>query len=154
MKKEIATFMICFVIAFGAGYLYYDTISADEGQMTTGQIDAGGTAESKDVKQEGTTQEGTSRAGTTAASENGEIFNRLGCISCHAVSALNVKGGATGPDLSKAYLEVKDKHGVSIEEFLQKPTSAVMSSVIGAKPLTDEEIKSVVAALKAAAEAK
>ena len=72
------------------------------------------------------------------------------CVACHSVSALNVQGGVTGPDLSKAYLNVADKHGVPVEDFLKKPTSAVMSSVLGANPLTDEERAQVLSALQAA----
>ena len=54
-----------------------------------------------------------------------------GCIACHAVSALEVQGGVTGPDLSNSYVNVPDKHGVPIDEFLKEPTTAVMSGVIG-----------------------
>ncbi|MFT9846788.1 hypothetical protein [Aneurinibacillus sp. REN35] len=55
-------------------------------------------------------------------------------------------------DLSKAYTTVLDKHGVSIDEFLKKPTSAVMSGVIGKSPLKEDERKAIIAALKTASE--
>lgn len=89
---------------------------------------------------------------TTAAAPaaSAEIFTKRGCVACHSVSALDVQGGVTGPDLSKAYLNVADKHGVPVEDFLKKPTSAVMSSVLGANPLTDEERAQVLSALQAA----
>ncbi len=84
--------------------------------------------------------------------EEGRVFIQSGCISCHSVSALNLQGGATGPDLSQAYKNVEGKHGVPIEEFLKNPTSAVMSGVIGGNPLTDDERAAIIEALKAASE--
>ena len=72
-------------------------------------------------------------------------------MGCHAVSGLNLEGGATGPDLTQAFNNVEGKHGKPLAEFLKEPTSAVMSSVIGGNPLTDEEISQVVEALKKAA---
>jgi len=51
-------------------------------------------------------------------------------------------------------VEVKDKHGKPIEEFLKQPDSAVMSGVIGKNPLTDDERKQVLEMLQKASEAK
>ena len=91
--------------------------------------------------------------GATASGEE-SILQTKGCIGCHAVQGLNLQGGATGPDLSQAFKTIEGKHGKPINEFLKAPTSAVMSSVIGGNPLSDDEITQIVAELKKASEAK
>lgn len=92
---------------------------------------------------------------TTAntVSADTEIFTEKGCIGCHSISALDLSGGATGPDLSEAFNNVEGKHGKPLNEFLKEPTSAVMSGVIGGNPLTDEEINKLTQLLQKAAEA-
>lgn len=144
MGKNLAIFFLCFAVSFGGGYLAFGGqsnggISPEQGQQTAPQ---------KETRKD--------EAAVVAASvpSEGEAFANVGCISCHSVGALDVKGGATGPDLSNAYTQVEGKHGVPIEQFLKKPTSAVMSSVIGGKPLTDEELTAVLNALKLASEKK
>ncbi|GED17930.1 c-type cytochrome [Aneurinibacillus migulanus] len=139
MGKNIGVFVLFFALAFGGGYLFYQIKSPVEAPVQTQTI--------KDTAQ--TTQ--TTQT-TTSASKEGEVFTQKGCISCHSVSKLGIKGGEVGPDLSKAYATVPDKHGVPIDEFLKKPTTAVMSGVIGKNPLTDDERKAIIAALKAALE--
>lgn len=143
MGKNLAIFLLCFAISFGGGYLAFGGqsdggIAPEQGQQTAPQ------------------QETQKDEAAVAASvpKEGEVFANVGCISCHSVGALGVKGGATGPDLSNAYAQVEGKHGVPIEQFLKKPTSAVMSGVIGGKPLTDEELTAVLNALKLASEKK
>lgn len=143
MGKYVAIFLICFALAFGGGYLFYQTQGNQEAAEDGNQA-----AEKDQVAKE---DEIAKREGDSSANE-GRILVQRGCISCHSVSALNMQGGATGPDLSKAYVNVQDKHGVAIEEYLKKPTSAVMSGVLGGKPLTEEELAAVLAALKVASE--
>ncbi|MGP3561442.1 c-type cytochrome [Geobacillus sp. BK01] len=87
-----------------------------------------------------------------ASTQDGNILQKKGCLSCHSVSKLNLQGGTTGPDLSNAYQVVEGKHGKPIEEFLKAPTSAVMSGVIKSNPLTDEERADIIALLKEASE--
>lgn len=154
MNKGIITFLLSFVVVFAGGYLFYQMKSPEpktQTAMQTTETESKNAAAGQAEKQ---AEEPAAPAPTPvqASATEGEIFTKAGCIACHSVSALNVQGGATGPDLSKAYVNVKDKHGVPIEEFLKKPTSAVMSSVLGAKPLTDEERNQVLAALKLASE--
>lgn len=142
MGKYIAIFLICFGVAFGGGYLIFnskETAAPAEKAEKTDQV------VKKDAIEK---QQGDSTA------KEGRIFIQRGCVTCHSVSALNIQGGSTGPDLSQAYVNVEGKHGVPIEEFLKKPTSAVMSGVLGNKPLTDDERAAVIAALKAASEKK
>lgn len=147
MGKNLAIFFLCFVIAFGGGYLVFGGNSNGDNAATKSQ--------EASPQQETKTADTPAAATTTASvSKEGEVFSQLGCITCHSVKNLGVSGGATGPDLSKAFTEVEGKHGVKIEDFLKKPTSAVMSGVIGGKPLTDEERKAVLDALKAASEKK
>lgn len=135
-------FIICFVLAFGGGYLVYSS-KAGDADKTESPAAATAQAPKADAKSE---------VAKTAGLES-DIFTKKNCVACHAVSGLGVKGGQAGPDLSKAYVNVEGKHGVKIEDFLKKPTSAVMSGVIGSNPLTDDELKTVVAALKKASEA-
>ncbi|RKD24409.1 cytochrome C [Ammoniphilus oxalaticus] len=139
MGKNIGIFFLAFAIAFGAGYLFFKP-SVNQDQTATEQP----TQPTEPTKEQ---------AGTdTANSSEGEILVTRGCISCHAVSALGLEGANTGPDLSQSYVNVPDKHGVSIEEFLINPTTAVMSSVLGGNPLTDEEREAVLEALRLASE--
>ena len=52
------------------------------------------------------------------------------------------------PDLSNIYKEIEGKHGKTLDEFLENPTSAVMSTVIGDNPLEDTEREEIVKLLK------
>lgn len=141
MGKNLGIFILSFVLFFGGGYLFFQGGGSKDQQAN-------------EPAKQGASQPNKPEAAPTetASSSEGQIFVTRGCNACHAVTALGVTGGATGPDLSKAYVNVADKHGVPIEEFLKKPTSAVMSSVLGSKPLTDDERKAVLDALKAASE--
>lgn len=151
MGKNLAIFFLCFIIAFGGGYLMFGGGSKEEASSNPSQQ----TAPKQETKTAEAPAATTAETATSASvPAEGEVFSKLGCITCHSVKNLGVSGGATGPDLSKAFTEVEGKHGVKIEEFLKKPTSAVMSGVIGGKPLTDEERKAVLDALKAASEKK
>jgi cytochrome c551/c552 len=146
MKKAIISFVLSIVIGFGLGYLVFGVIMGDgdsEPQVAkTEQTDeASETEGQKEVAKE-----------ETATVDANNILNSKGCLGCHAVDSLGLEGGATGPDLSKAFTDVEGKHGKSIEEFLKEPTSAVMSSVIGGSPLTDEERTQVLDMLKQASE--
>ena len=140
--RLIMIFLCSFAITFSVGYEYFTSTPK------------------KNVSQPKTTTPNTAPATqttdktetTTATAGEGRIFVQRGCVQCHSVKALNIQGGAVGPDLSKAYTEVEAKHGIPIEQFLRKPNSAVMSGVLGNKPLTDEEYNAVLTALKAASE--
>lgn len=149
MGKNIMIFLLCFIVAFGAGYFIINAIQGKE----TNEIAQPDEATPKEEKSDKAVKEGAIAQQQGDASDNeGRIFLQRGCVSCHSVSSLNIQGGATGPDLSQAYVNVEGKHGVPLEEFLKKPTSAVMSSVLGGNPLTDDERAAVIAALKAASE--
>ncbi|TDL72275.1 cytochrome C [Rhodococcus qingshengii] len=146
MNKAIISFVVSIVIGFGLGYLVFGVIMGDsdkEPQVAqTEQIDEA--SESEGNKEEAKEE--------TATVDANNILNSKGCLGCHAVDSLGLEGGATGPDLSKAFTDVEGKHGKSIDEFLKEPTSAVMSSVIGGSPLTDEERTQVLDMLKQASE--
>ncbi|GAX91391.1 cytochrome C [Effusibacillus lacus] len=151
MYKNLGIFALAFAVAFGGGYLVFKQDTPKEAAQQVKTDNAKQTQQTDSKEQGGGTK--TQPQQTTSADE-GKILSQLGCTGCHAVSSLNIKGGVTGPDLSQAYVNVKGKHGVSLEEFLKKPTSAVMSGVIGGKPLKDEERNAVIQALKAASEKK
>lgn len=154
MKKPFISFLVSFVIVFVGSYLGYQMFSSTKEVSQSSESSAPTTpaAPTGEPSAAPTENKDTPAPAPTATAATGEIFSKVGCIACHSISALDVKGGATGPDLSKAYVNVADKHGKSLEEFLKKPSSAVMSSVIGAKPLTDEERKQVIEALRIASE--
>jgi cytochrome c551/c552 len=146
MNKAIISFVVSIVIGFGLGYLVFGVIMGDsdkEPQVAqTEQIDEA--SETEGNKEEAKEE--------TATVDANNILNSKGCLGCHAVDSLGLEGGATGPDLSKAFTDVEGKHGKTIDEFLKEPTSAVMSSVIGGSPLTDEERTQVLDMLKQASE--
>ena len=143
MGKNVLIFLICFAVTFGAGYIIYQSPGNQSASEETPQ---GNESDQKAKEDEINLREGD------ATANEGRILVQRGCISCHSVSALNLQGGATGPDLSMAYINVGDKHGVPIEQYLKQPTSAVMSGVLGGKPLTDEELAAILVALKSASE--
>jgi mono/diheme cytochrome c family protein len=151
MFKKVIVFLVCFGLAFGEGYLY---LSADSKGKANGDEKARQAAQPAGAGETNTKVAADSSAGSAkvAADPAGDIFVKRNCISCHSVSALGVKGGQIGPDLSTIYDNMESKHGVKLEDFLKKPNSAVMAGVIGSNPLTDDELKAVIAALKTASE--
>ncbi|MEO2075699.1 MAG: cytochrome C [Bacillus sp. (in: firmicutes)] len=148
MNKALISFAISALLGFGLGYLVFGVIMGDSEQpQQAAQTETKATTETK--------EESTAAKETTSASASEDnILNKKGCLACHSVEALNIKAGAVGPDLSKAFVNVEGKHGKPIEEFLKQPTSAVMSGVISKNPLTDDERKQVLDLLKQASEAK
>lgn len=149
MNKAIISFVICTLLGFGLGYLVFGVIMGDsEKQPQVAQTETKETTET--AAKEATTTD--SKEATTVSANEDNILNKKGCLGCHSVEALNIKGGAVGPDLSQAFVNVEGKHGKPIEEFLKAPTSAVMSGVIGKNPLSDEERKQVLDLLKQASE--
>jgi len=140
MKTNAVIFIVAFLLAFGGGYLYFSK-GGDAKEDKVSQTEPAESGKEDDKDEE--------RASVPAEAQ---ILETKNCLSCHAVSSLGVEGGTTGPDLSKAYEGVKDKHGIDLDEFLQHPTSAVMSGVIAGNPLTDEERAAVIDVLKTASE--
>jgi cytochrome c551/c552 len=147
MNKAIISFVISALLGFGLGYLVFDVIMGDsDKQPQVAQTETNDTAAAKEEESTESKEE------TTVAANEDNILNKKGCLGCHSVEALNIQGGAVGPDLSQSFANVEGKHGKSIDEFLKEPTSAVMSGVIGKSPLTDEERKQVLELLKQASE--
>lgn len=142
MKTNLLIFVVGFIIAFAGGYFVF---SDKETKETTSEQVADGGVEPKEGDDVEQTTEGDS-----VPSEAEPIANN-NCLSCHAVEALAAPGGTTGPDLSNAFNDVPNKHGKSLDEFLQEPTTAVMASVIEGNPLSEEERKKIVEALQKAA---
>lgn len=136
-------FLSCFIITFAAGYLYF--------QMTAPKKTAAPKQEASTSTQPAAQDTGKTNTATAADGE-GSIFVKRGCVQCHSIKALNVQGGAVGPDLSHAYTDVQAQRGIPIQQFLKKPNSAVMSGVLGSRPLSDADYNAVLAALKAASE--
>lgn len=168
MNKAILSFVISAIVGLGFGYILYDLVggngfktegSAASAQESTTQTSApapaatdNSTAASTDTASKDSAAKDTAQGATAVDQDN--IIAKRGCIQCHSVGSLNIKGGQVGPDLSQAYTTVESKHGKPIEEFLKQPTSAVMSGVIGKDPLTDEQRQQVLDLLKKASEAK
>lgn len=146
MKKAIISFVVCALLGFGLGYLVFDVIMGDsEKQPQVAQTEKTETAAAKEESTD-------AKEATTVTANEDNILNKKGCLGCHSVESLNITGGAVGPDLSQAFVNVEGKHGKPIEEFLKAPTSAVMSGVISKSPLSDEERKQVLELLKQASE--
>jgi cytochrome c551/c552 len=146
MKKAIISFVLSIVIGFGLGYLVFGVVMGDSDKQP--QV-----AQTEQTEESSKSEDqNTETVKETASVDEANILNSKGCLGCHAVDALGLEGGATGPDLSKAFTDVEGKHGKPIEEFLKEPTSAVMSGVIGGNPLTDEERTQVLEMLKQASE--
>jgi len=150
LQKTIISFVISALLGFGIGYLVFDVIMGDSGNEP--QVAQTETKDTNQAKEESKDSKDT--AATTASVSEDNILNNRGCLGCHSVEALSLKGGAVGPDLSQAFVNVEGKHGKSIDEFLKAPTSAVMSGVIGKNPLTDDERNQVLDLLKQASEVK
>lgn len=148
MKKSIILFVISAFIGLGAGYLVFDVIMGKESKSTASESTETKTEETAATKE--TAKE--SKNETTTVSAETEILSQKGCLGCHSVSALDLSGGATGPDLSQAFNNVEGKHGKPINEFLKEPTSAVMAGVIGGSPLSDDEISKIVGLLQEASQ--
>jgi mono/diheme cytochrome c family protein len=149
MKNEIIIFLISVVVGLGGGYFLF---GGEESEKTPTK-DVSQTEETTEQDDKETAETESNEAETETSdpiSAEAEILTSKNCLSCHAVSSLNLAGGATGPDLSDAYLEVEGKHGKPLNEFLKDPTSAVMASVISGNPLSDEEINQIVDVLKVA----
>ena len=107
---------------------------------------AGKAASSADPQQAAAKEAATA----TVAKLDTNIFSNKGCIQCHTISALEVKGGATGPDLSQAIDNVPNKYGKKLPEFLQQP-EGVMSEVLPTKNVSDQEKEQIVELLTKAA---
>ncbi|WP_226086236.1 cytochrome C [Mesobacillus sp. S13] len=148
MQKALISFIISALIGLGLGYVAFAVVGGSN-ETATNETASKKPEESKpadDIKEE--KKDDQSSAETVSADEN--ILQSKGCLGCHSVSSLNLTGGATGPDLSKAFENVEGKHGKPIDQFLKEPTSAVMSGVIGGNPLTEQEISEVVKLLEEA----
>ncbi|MBM4761612.1 cytochrome C [Bacillus sp. B15-48] len=143
MSNSVAIFIICAILGLGIGFAGFEIVKKNNAQPVSTPTETAVTEQTEDNPE-------TPVAETVSAS--GEVLNAQGCIACHAVSSLNLEGGATGPDLSQAFTNVEGKHGKPLDEFLKEPTSAVMASVISGNPLSDEEVQQVVDALQEAAE--
>lgn len=158
---SIGIFALTFLLSMAAGYLTFTHPSrvnpgaAEHTQTTLSDQtlpDSSGADHAEHAETVDEMAEEAAPAVNASAGTEGKILSDKGCVGCHSVKALGISGGVTGPDLSQAYINVADKHGVPIEEFLKKPTSAVMSGVIGSNPLSDDELNQVLSTLKLASE--
>lgn len=77
------------------------------------------------------------------------IFYNLGCIKCHSIKTLGIKGGHVGPDLSGAYSGVKEIYLEDLNDFLKNP-SGTMYFVLMFNHLTKRDRKIIVFELKKA----
>lgn len=146
MQKALISFIISALIGLGLGYVAFDVVGGSNDKTAeVAKQEKNKSQPESDIKNE---DKDDQQAETVSADNN--ILKSKGCLGCHSVSALNLQGGATGPDLSKAFENVEGKHGKPIDQFLKEPTSAVMSGVIGGNPLSEGEISEVVKLLEEA----
>lgn len=153
MKKAGIYFLISALIGLGIGYLVFDVIMGNDNQTEANVSTDNSTDDAISTTETAKEEQAADDTAAKTVSADTEIFTEKGCIGCHSISALDLSGGATGPDLSEAFNNVEGKHGKPLNEFLKEPTSAVMSGVIGGNPLTDEEINKLTQLLQKAAEA-
>lgn len=146
MQKALISFVISALLGLGLGYIAFEVAgSSNDNPTEVAKPEKEQSKPASDSKQENDEDQA---AQTVSADDN--ILKAKGCLGCHSVSSLNLTGGATGPDLSKAFENVEGKHGKPIDQFLKEPTSAVMSGVIGGNPLSEQEISEVVKILEEA----
>lgn len=145
------TFRILFFVVIGFMVGLGFTVLFTDGNSTTDQAANSSNQVSQDDESNSSTNaEETNEDTSGAIPVEYQVFEDNSCLSCHSVDSLNLKGGEAGPDLSTIYSQIEDKRGVTLDEFLQNPSSAVMSSVIGGNPLSDEEREQIVNALQEA----
>lgn len=152
MKMNGLIFVIGFMIAFAGGYLIFGQNNSEQAESYTPPV-----AEEGDESNDGDSNDANEEQEDETSEEvsldaDVEVLARNNCLSCHSVEKAGLSGGTTGPDLSNAYRDVEGKHGKTVDEFLQEPTSAVMSSVIEENPLDDEEREEIVKLLEEVAE--
>lgn len=152
MKKALISFAISLVIGFGLGYLVFGVIMGNSNTQSQAAAKSDDTTKTETTAKENSSDTKATATKEVSSANEDNILSQRGCLGCHSVESLNLKGGQVGPDLSHAFVEVEGKHGMPIEEFLKKPDSAVMSGVIGKNPLTDDQRKQVLDLLKKASE--
>lgn len=135
--------IVAFLVAFTAGYFLFGKSDAPSNEAQDESTPTEEQAKEPEEKEEPDAEELA-----TEIPDEAEALSRNGCLGCHSVEAMGVKGGDIGPDLSIAYYEVKGKHGKDLDTFLQEPTSAVMATVIADNPLEDEEREQIIESLK------
>ena len=144
MNVKLVYGLLSFVIAFLlVGVIILTTNMYSDGNEADTQVTDEEVSEEVDE-----TEEETEQASTSDADNNALVRN--GCTACHAVGSIDIDGANTGPDLSNAFSTVEAKHGKPIDEYLQEPTSAVMSTVIEGDPLSEEDLEAVLNALEEA----
>ncbi|HUL01766.1 MAG TPA: hypothetical protein VLV16_00900 [Gemmatimonadales bacterium] len=82
----------------------------------------------------------------------GAIFVEQGCTKCHAVRALGLKAESddVGPDLTFAYVDVVDRYGVHLREFLADPSGVmrfVLTTHLKLNGLTRDSVADVLEAI-------
>jgi len=150
LKWNSIIFIIGFIIAFAGGYLFFTAGNSEDNASITIVEDESDPSEQEELEEK--EEKKTEEEDQVIIPEDAEVLSRNGCLSCHAVEALEVEGGNIGPDLTIAYSGVEGKHGKDLDSFLQIPTSAVMATVIDDHPLDDEEREQIVELLKKASE--
>ncbi len=153
MKRSLIYFVISSLIGLGIGYLGFDLLGEKDKSIEASTSSKEALNEDTNTTETETEEANKETEKPTTVSAETEIFSQKGCLGCHAVSGLDLSGGVTGPDLSQAFNNVEGKHGKPINEFLKAPTSAVMSSVIGGNPLTEDEISKITNLLQQASQA-
>lgn len=149
MKLNLVIFIAGFVIALTAGFFIFqgETVSKEEPAEAAPESHAEEAAEENGHADENAESEENSE---NVVQLESRVLEQKGCVACHAVSEIGLEGPPTGPDLSHVYSIMEGKHGKTMEEFLAEPTSAVMATVLGENPLTEEEIEAIAEVLQIA----
>ena len=76
-------------------------------------------------------------------------FSMRGCIQCHGIASLGIAGGFMGPDLSNTAVQVPDRIGISLSEFMESP-QGLMVEVLRGADLSEQEREGIVVFLEGA----
>jgi len=88
-------------------------------------------------------------------SGEGAFFVKKGCFICHEVSSLGIESAAKiGPDLALAVTDVQSRFGVTVDDFIKRPTGTMAVVLATQIQLTDAEKAEVIQKLQLAYQRK
>lgn len=133
--------LLGFVLTFGASKLFAGKEAAAPIAETSESSNNLEEKTAEPVKQE-------NKEASVPLDPDAVILAQKTCMSCHAVSEYGSGGGEQGPDLTSPMMGtyIQEKYGISLREYLDNPSSAVMAPILEKLQLTAEE-KDKIAAL-------
>jgi hypothetical protein len=130
------------IIGFMGSFLFFNDSSTETAQQRETTEPSSSNSENVDSNK-AAEEEPANEGIETVASDNDDIFSQKGCVQCHSISPLNIKGNGTGPDFAIVNDDVQKRFGKTLEEFLDEP-EGTMSAIFSASPLSAEEKQEVI----------